>query len=239
MKKYLTLLALSLLPYFAVACSCTFKSFCETMDAQSNVTTFSVIGKFGNATRKYVMVKKIEDLWGNAPKDTMVIIAAFGNTCDDDISYIKSGDSLVINLISTASNPAEFFIGSICLGNYLKINRGEINNGMQDSLSQTINYSDFKANLGNCAGLTNLDDIDIVERELSIYPNPVNDLLKIKLNLQSNFDYQMIDINGQMIREEKMIFRNHEIDLSSFQKGIYFIKIIVNESFVVRKFVKQ
>ena len=82
-----------------------------------------------------------------------------------------------------------------------------------------------------------------VVRSFSISPNPVNEWLhaQVKLEQVTNFDLEILSSNGQVILEKTMILQkedNLKIDVSSFPKGIYFLKIQNEEGSAVRKFVK-
>jgi hypothetical protein len=71
-----------------------------------------------------------------------------------------------------------------------------------------------------------------------IYPNPVVYLITVESILH---DYHIIEItcmNGQLIYIGKSEGAVHHIDLSSFQKGIYFITIRSKDFVTTRKVIK-
>jgi photosystem II stability/assembly factor-like uncharacterized protein len=78
--------------------------------------------------------------------------------------------------------------------------------------------------------------------QLSIYPNPVNDVLHI--HLENNFkkcEYQVIDYSGKMIL--KGMIENgssdYSVDVSQFPQGIYFVMVWHdNSSSLSGKFIK-
>jgi len=245
MKAKFTLITLSILPFIATACQCLWiESFCEAITPQSNVSTFKIIEKFSSqdSLRTYFVAEKIEDLVGSVNNDTMTILAGYGHSCDPNYYSIKSGDSMVINIETPSwmpgNIPYDSDLGHLCSKKFLRIENGKIHDGISDDYDQTIDYSDFKINIVNCANLTILDNPKILDNVLFIYPNPTKDLLNVGLNFNSNFNYQIYNVSGRLISQEQKVNRNHEIDLSHFQKGVYFIKIFVNKSFAVRKFVK-
>ncbi|MDD3319822.1 MAG: T9SS type A sorting domain-containing protein [Paludibacter sp.] len=63
--------------------------------------------------------------------------------------------------------------------------------------------------------------------DVSIYPNPVIDELKISINNYSSIDCNMClyDCQGVMILNQKLTERENVMNLRSIPKGIYFITI--------------
>ncbi|MBP9070340.1 MAG: T9SS type A sorting domain-containing protein, partial [Bacteroidia bacterium] len=71
-----------------------------------------------------------------------------------------------------------------------------------------------------------------------LYPNPIiNDLI---INNPANADLfiQLINMNGSIIKEEKI---NNSVrwDLSELSQGIYLVKVSDEKNSMTRKFVKQ
>ncbi|MCJ7695895.1 MAG: T9SS type A sorting domain-containing protein, partial [Anaerolineaceae bacterium] len=61
--------------------------------------------------------------------------------------------------------------------------------------------------------------------ELSFYPNPTNSLLTIETEFPDHYSIEITSLNGQQIFIGEMVGTTHQLDLSSFQKGVYFITI--------------
>ena len=79
---------------------------------------------------------------------------------------------------------------------------------------------------------------------LNIYPNPTNGIFTIDINgINSNMDMQIYNIQGKIIRNEKLNNDNstytREIDLSTYPKGIYFVKLINTNFTKVAKVILQ
>lgn len=80
-------------------------------------------------------------------------------------------------------------------------------------------------------------------KDLSIYPNPANNLLHISFGFSGNSDawVQLIDLKGQQVYNEKISegnSYNSNVDISSIAKGVYTLRIItsgetVNEKVVI------
>ncbi len=74
--------------------------------------------------------------------------------------------------------------------------------------------------------------------ELSIYPNPTNNLLTIETAQSGKYSIEITSLNGQQIYSTTMEGTTHQIDLSSFQKGVYFITIRSEDFVTTRKIIK-
>lgn len=76
------------------------------------------------------------------------------------------------------------------------------------------------------------------ENGFSVYPNPVNDVLNIKLNSSNyeNIHIELFDIYGKNLLSSAYI---SQIDMSKFPKGLYFLSLKNQESVRVIKALKQ
>ena len=77
-------------------------------------------------------------------------------------------------------------------------------------------------------------DNKIINDEITIYPNPVNSILKIDGEFTNAKIY---DLKGKLIMESS----ESVIDVSQLPKSIYIIKVIANEESVVKtlKLIKE
>jgi len=73
---------------------------------------------------------------------------------------------------------------------------------------------------------------------LSIAPNPVYDLLTIGTTLSGQHLILLTNLNGQLIISKELEGTTHQLDLSSFNKGIYFITIRSKDFVTTRKIIK-
>ena len=58
-----------------------------------------------------------------------------------------------------------------------------------------------------------------------LYPNPASDLITLEFNSQETHTVEITSLNGQLLYNSRMEGPTHQIDLSSFQKGLYFITV--------------
>ena len=71
-----------------------------------------------------------------------------------------------------------------------------------------------------------------------IYPNPAMDMLTIKTNAPGQHSIEITSLNGQLIYSTQMEGTSHQINISSFQKGVYFITIRSRDYVRTEKIIK-
>ena len=65
---------------------------------------------------------------------------------------------------------------------------------------------------------------------INLYPNPASDYIIIESNLNSNAIFELMDLSGKSIYEEKLENQKNEIDLKKLDSGIYLYRILNNGS---------
>ncbi len=79
---------------------------------------------------------------------------------------------------------------------------------------------------------------DFVNSELSIFPNPLNNILNVtSKNIISTLS--IYNLLGQEVLKNKINTNKSAIDISILDKGTYFLKVISGENFKVIKIVKE
>jgi hypothetical protein len=75
-----------------------------------------------------------------------------------------------------------------------------------------------------------------LENNIKVYPNPTNNILNIELaNSLELRNIEITTITGQKVLESTA----STIDVSGFQDGIYFIKIVSDKGILTQKFIKE
>lgn len=75
------------------------------------------------------------------------------------------------------------------------------------------------------------------EKNISLYPNPVKDVLFVDFNQEkmSNSSYQLYDAQGKLIKKGNFKQKKNELDMSSLPVSFYIIRIF-NDSEMVKTF---
>jgi hypothetical protein len=73
---------------------------------------------------------------------------------------------------------------------------------------------------------------------LKLYPNPVNDLLSIQTAEPGNHWINITSMNGQLMYSSAWNGTIHQIDLSSYRKGVYVITIKSKDLVTTKKIIK-
>lgn len=74
---------------------------------------------------------------------------------------------------------------------------------------------------------------------LSIYPNPANNILTIETSQPGLHFIKVTSLNGQLLYNDRVDGPTFQIDLSSFQKGLYLITIRSRDDVWTEKIIKQ
>ena len=80
--------------------------------------------------------------------------------------------------------------------------------------------------------------MELANQEIRIFPNPTNKLLLIEVSTSNRYSMEITSLNGQLILNRELKESTHQLDLSSFQKGVYFITIRSKDFITTRKIIK-
>ena len=119
--------------------------------------------------------------------------------------------------------------------------------GIVDSLSFSLSSSDNGTWGMNTPAYFCLDEISTLtaisveeialENNISIYPNPVKDLINI--NNVNNSNIAVYNLQGNLIYSHKSYQENMKIDFSNFQNGVYIISVQNENGIDTYKVIKQ
>ena len=79
---------------------------------------------------------------------------------------------------------------------------------------------------------------DYSETVFTVYPNPVKNLLNINTN-STNYSVEIYTIQGQLVTEIKNVSTVQTVDFSAYTTGIYFMRIVSENSTKTVKVVKE
>ncbi len=77
-----------------------------------------------------------------------------------------------------------------------------------------------------------------IDTSITIYPNPVKDRINIKANTELK-SIQLFDIQGRILQIKYQDKNDVVLDVSSREKGVYFLKIITENGTKVQKIIKE
>jgi Secretion system C-terminal sorting domain len=81
-----------------------------------------------------------------------------------------------------------------------------------------------------------------IRLSITVYPNPTTDYLTLSIEEIdiSNLSYQLYDVNGRLLQNEKITDSQIRIDMSNFEPAIYFVRVISeNKSIKEFKIIKN
>jgi len=93
-------------------------------------------------------------------------------------------------------------------------------------------------NIPTSSALSGKEFNSINDKLFQIYPIPTNDNFTIETGISGQFIIIITSLKGQLIYSEELEDSIHQIDLSSFQKGVYFITIRSKDLVTTRKIIK-
>ena len=91
---------------------------------------------------------------------------------------------------------------------------------------------------GNEGIVTAISDNSSDIKSVSIYPNPTSGRINVAVNNGNNInEVVVLDITGNVLMSESVNANNISLDLSSFAKGLYLVKVVTAEDSFVKKVV--
>lgn len=75
--------------------------------------------------------------------------------------------------------------------------------------------------------VTGINDLQI-NLKVAAYPNPITDYLTLTIEHPelSQFSYQLLDVQGKILKQEKLRNNNTNIKTNNLNNGIYFLKVL-------------
>jgi hypothetical protein len=74
----------------------------------------------------------------------------------------------------------------------------------------------------NCTTTTGIETTETIS-QVKIYPNPASNIITVELGTK-NEELQIVDLLGKEIMRLLLPYESLDIDISSLQPGVYFIK---------------
>lgn len=77
------------------------------------------------------------------------------------------------------------------------------------------------------------------DKYISVYPNPTNGLFEIDINTIEANTLRLMDINGKVIIERKVLSSKERLDMTGFAKGVYILNISGSEFSLNKKLILE
>jgi hypothetical protein len=150
---------------------------------------------------------------------------------DNDTIKIKSCySSSPLTVAPTILNTLK--IGQLYTGKYIIHFFASINDS---SNSCTYKNGQSRIDSFSVSMVSSLFEISKASFSLQISPNPVSSILHIN-TLEKNYEIEVFDLTGKLYLNN---ISKHELDVSTFPKGIYLLRLKNEKSSVVKKFMKE
>ena len=89
------------------------------------------------------------------------------------------------------------------------------------------------------SGDSSLSTSNVKINEVSLYPNPTSDVLKVKLLKNEKSKIEIYDLSGKIVKQMDANSDNIELNVSSLAKGNYLINIVTPSQTISKKFIKK
>jgi predicted GH43/DUF377 family glycosyl hydrolase len=138
-----------------------------------------------------------------------------------DLTLIRNPNFLIDSIEATANDTVEFSTSGL--------------NTMTYYLYAVDIYGLFSER-GSVDITLGIDEVS--KSGIRIYPNPANDLFTVEMDKPGRGSIEITSLNGQLLYSTVMKGTSQRIDLSSFQKGVYFITVRSRNQVWTEKIIK-
>lgn len=79
--------------------------------------------------------------------------------------------------------------------------------------------------------VTAVENTDDISLQYIIYPNPTGGIVRLVINPfnDEGYSYLLYDLNGKLIREDKVTGKDTEIPFESLPPAVYLLRILMND----------
>ena len=198
----------------------------------------------------YTITWTYDDDNGNVSTQTQIVIVDDETSptisCVSNQNKVVSTNETVYTVVGTEFDPSSVADNCEVDSFYNDFNNLATLENAEFSLGRTaVNWTivDVNGNASQCSfditvsqstGINNLEELGI-----SIYPNPVNNVLNITSENENLKRITITDITGRIRYDKSEISKSEQIDLSSYNSGIYFVKLDNGKQIYTSKIIKK
>ncbi len=147
---------------------------------------------------------------------------------------------LILLMSATAVNAQEIITSG---GDFFKNSSISVSWTLGETITETISDGTNILTQGfqqSRLSATEIFSVNSVNSVISIFPNPAENIINIKINTPDNLQYQFLDINGRILKEATITNVNTEIKVNNMPVSVYFLKIYNNNRIIkTYKIIKQ
>jgi len=175
-----------------------------------------------------------------------------------DSTLSQESQSFTMNVISLPEDGASYRVykttanGNDYFGNPIALSLGENTITVSAvSFDRAVKFQFSSGDVEFDALSLNEEDTDCVTNsssmgiytidtkfKINLFPNPTSDNLTISLEGIDNVNISIINSQGKILTQESCVFDKDKIDLSNYQSGIYFVKIMTSDESKQLRFIK-
>lgn len=187
-----------------------------------------------------------EDLTGIGA-GTYNVTVSDANGCTITASYVVSQPALplILNGTVTGSNGADGAIDLTTTGGTSPYNYDWSNGAQTEDVTgltagtYTVEVTDYNgcatSNTFTVPDLTGIVNVVADGKNVTLYPNPSNDVLTIEVNGAEMSRLEVLNMLGQSVFVSETEQSKVSINTTDLQQGTYIVKVLVNNSFVTKQ----
>lgn len=228
MKRLFILLCF--ITYKSWSCTCMEPYYFNFKDAglhpifESNLELIVLASVISFSDDGYFMeIRIVEEIKHSILNETLIVAGQDGMNCAQTLhsGIFNLSDTVILRLTDDFYNRKDTLELSDCSLNFLRYDQGIVKGNITES-DTVMNYQEFKL-------LIDDDPVNSIGepgelKELLLFPNPVNNYLKIRNRSESMLDINFIDITGHSCKRIHG-FSTGAIDLTDLRPGIYIVNI--------------
>lgn len=170
----------------------------------------------------------------------LTVTTGYGNQfirvwIDFNDDYVFSLDELVVDNYEIADGQSDanapytetmqlIISESATLGEHVMRAKSNWNAGVPNDACEETTYGETEDYMVNIVESLSTNNIQI--ENISIFPNPINNMLNVNVGSNIGLNYSIFNITGQTIFKGKFTEFNNRVDFSDLSEGIYFLRLI-------------
>ena len=101
-------------------------------------------------------------------------------------------------------------------------------------------YTDTKLSMPNILNTVNINDYEMANWEVEIYPNPSANILNVDIKGCENqkIKYTIINYSGKIIKQENKLMKEMTLNIEDLKQGNYYLILEQNNNIISKEFIK-